>query len=388
MEQVYQTKYDCCGCGLCAQKCPKQAIKMQANEHGFLYPVISEELCIDCGLCAKACAFTHTAPLHIVQDSYIAKNTSEKTLKESTSGGIFSACADAILSEGGVIYAAGFGDDMRVTLQKAESQVEYAPMRGSKYVQCDMTNAFSSVLKDLKDDRSILFVGTPCMVSAIKKATDEKSQKRLFTCDLLCNGVSSPLVWSLFVKQLEKKYKKRVKHYYFRTKTAGYLSKDEIVVFEDGSRRILTASIEKYNTEIYYSRLAMRPSCSKCPFTDQSRVGDLTIGDCGHALSKYPSFDGKKGASLLLVNTRQGQELLARTDLIKQNVPLETLISVRMQKPVEEHADAESFIAIASKNGLKKALIHRHGRLKWIKLSLYFSFKKTLNKICKKEISS
>ena len=48
-------KNECCGCGSCVQKCPKQAISMVEDEEGFLYPQINNERCINCGLCSKVC---------------------------------------------------------------------------------------------------------------------------------------------------------------------------------------------------------------------------------------------------------------------------------------------------------------------------------------------
>lgn len=48
-------KSQCCGCGACANKCPKQAIKMKEDEYGFKYPVVNSDFCIKCGLCQKVC---------------------------------------------------------------------------------------------------------------------------------------------------------------------------------------------------------------------------------------------------------------------------------------------------------------------------------------------
>lgn len=33
--------------------CPKNAIKMQEDEYGFLYPQIDENKCVQCGACKK-----------------------------------------------------------------------------------------------------------------------------------------------------------------------------------------------------------------------------------------------------------------------------------------------------------------------------------------------
>ena len=44
-------KKDCCGCTACYNACPKKAIAMQADQEGFLYPVIDQKKCVDCGIC-------------------------------------------------------------------------------------------------------------------------------------------------------------------------------------------------------------------------------------------------------------------------------------------------------------------------------------------------
>ena len=54
MEKVYNGIDNCCGCALCEDVCPKNAITM-FQEDGFYYPTIDKNLCVDCGLCAKKC---------------------------------------------------------------------------------------------------------------------------------------------------------------------------------------------------------------------------------------------------------------------------------------------------------------------------------------------
>ena len=45
-----KNKADCCGCTACASICPQDAITMQPDSMGFLYPVVAKEKCVDCGL--------------------------------------------------------------------------------------------------------------------------------------------------------------------------------------------------------------------------------------------------------------------------------------------------------------------------------------------------
>ena len=51
------TRKNCCACGACMNVCPKDAIRMEEDEYGFLYPQIDETKCVQCGACKKVCAY-------------------------------------------------------------------------------------------------------------------------------------------------------------------------------------------------------------------------------------------------------------------------------------------------------------------------------------------
>lgn len=53
--KLFEAKEDCCGCGACFSVCPRNAISMQADFEGFLYPQVDEEACVECRLCIKVC---------------------------------------------------------------------------------------------------------------------------------------------------------------------------------------------------------------------------------------------------------------------------------------------------------------------------------------------
>lgn len=54
---LFKDKSECCGCSACYSICSVNAITMQADEEGFLYPVVNFEKCICCYKCLKVCAF-------------------------------------------------------------------------------------------------------------------------------------------------------------------------------------------------------------------------------------------------------------------------------------------------------------------------------------------
>ena len=89
--ELYVNKNECYGCGACQNACALGAITMQADEEGFLYPVINADLCIDCGKCKKACQIYNVAEREGIEPLVFAgKNKDEEVRARSTSGGIFS----------------------------------------------------------------------------------------------------------------------------------------------------------------------------------------------------------------------------------------------------------------------------------------------------------
>ena len=58
------SKANCTGCSACANICPRGCIRMTADEEGFLYPKVNEEMCMDCGLCENVCPMLHKPQQH------------------------------------------------------------------------------------------------------------------------------------------------------------------------------------------------------------------------------------------------------------------------------------------------------------------------------------
>lgn len=82
-----------------------------------------------------------------------------------TSGGAFTALADYILKQNGIVYGAGYDNNMRVVCKRATTKQQLQEMRGSKFVQSDLGNIFQDIKKELKEGTTILFSGTPCQVA-------------------------------------------------------------------------------------------------------------------------------------------------------------------------------------------------------------------------------
>ena len=95
-KQLYESKYDCCGCSACYSICSVNAIRLIVDDEGFQYPYINQDLCINCKKCEIVCPLKSkqekSSPLHI----YAAKNKNESIRENSSSGGVFSLLADFI----------------------------------------------------------------------------------------------------------------------------------------------------------------------------------------------------------------------------------------------------------------------------------------------------
>ena len=100
-------KKECCGCSACINICPKKCIKMKEDNEGFLYPcVFDSNKCINCKLCEKVCPIKNYDTKSIIPSTYAVKNKDEVKRKKSSSGGVFTAIAESILSDNGIIVGA------------------------------------------------------------------------------------------------------------------------------------------------------------------------------------------------------------------------------------------------------------------------------------------
>lgn len=198
----------CCGCTACSSICSHEAITMQPDTLGFLYPVVDEEKCTDCGLCEKVCAFNdnYDKSMNLSEPlAYAARHRDMNEVETSRSGAVFIAISDWILEHGGVVYGVGYADHFRVVHKRATTKEERDEFKGSKYVQSDMNSVFKQVKADLKKGMIVLFSGTPCQTSGLNSFIGKKLRENLYLIDIVCHGVPSPYIWRDYIAYLEKK---------------------------------------------------------------------------------------------------------------------------------------------------------------------------------------
>lgn len=249
--------------------------------------------------------------------SYAVQSRQKNIRLRSTSGGTFSEIARSFIRTGGCVCAAGYDEQGKVVHKLINTISEIDELCESKYVQSDLNNCFADVESCLSSSRKVLFVGTPCQVAGVKAYLRNKDEK-LYTIDLVCYGVPSPMIYIEWRAEIERVYKKKIAYVHFRDKSFGYAAPNVKIVFKDGSSAEQTFLIKSY-MKTFMSGLNVRPSCSECAFKGIDRCSDLTFGDCWHIGVFQKAMDDNLGTTSVYVHSPKGSMLL---DMIKNQVKI------------------------------------------------------------------
>ncbi len=348
----------CSGCGACAQACPKKCIEMKADGEGFLYPEINKNECIDCGICEKICPINspkNTANQQAV--AFAVVNNNEQARLDSSSGGTFSLIADSVIKRGGIVIGVGYGDGLKVEHKVVESKCEVQKLRGSKYVQSDVNGAFGKAKEMLEQGKLVLFTGTPCQIEGLYSYL-RKDYQNLITQDIICHGVSSPLVWKNYLLYKQKEYGAKPVNASFRNKNKGWSKFSMSLWFENGKTYAKTLD-KDIMLQAFLNNLCLRPSCYDCKFKQKIHKSDITLADFWGVEKVAPSLNDGKGISLAVINSEKGQALF---DEIKQNALIKQIdydqaikYNSAVLSSVAVPANRSAFMAAATNGDVKKA---------------------------------
>jgi coenzyme F420-reducing hydrogenase beta subunit len=318
-------KSKCAGCYACYSSCPTQAITMELDDEGFLFPIIDSGKCVNCGKCQHYCPVI--TPLNTSMENpkiFAAWSKNKKLILQSSSGGIFSELAHLVLKKNGVIFGAAFDETFTLKHCAVTTEEELAPLRGSKYIQSHVDDVYESAVSLAKQGKPVFFCGTPCQTAALQLYLKNKQVGNLenfYVCDIICHGVGSELVFNKYLETLSTK-KHSLVSYSFRDKKLGWENFGQKATFKDKP-----AYFKSYRTDPfligYLKNIIMRPSCYACPFAKVPRSSDLTIGDFwGVPVKMY----NRNGVSAILVNTSKGAELFEQLDVVKAPASLEMVL--------------------------------------------------------------
>lgn len=364
-------KRSCTGCGACVCVCPVSCIQMVENKEGFFYPVIDHTQCIGCKKCYKVCPNEPEDDEDVV--AVLAGYSHNRDIRlTSSSGGVFTHLAEEVLKRNGVVFGVAMQKSQAV-ICAVENIEEIPKLRGSKYVQSRVGNAYRQVEKYLKEGRLVLFSGTPCQIAGLYRVL-KKEYMRLITVDFVCHGISSPQVLEKYLK--ERGNGKRISEIVFRDKTEGWNKFSMKIKWEDHT--VSRASMEEdLYLQSFLKNLNLRSSCFSCKFRKIHRRSDITLGDLWGADEVVNGWTEDLGYSLILIQSKKGKELL---ESIKEKivaVPVE-LSQVMLHNaslttsPWDEYSrdlffknlkkyDLQRCISKAETNGIKK----KAGRKIW-----------------------
>lgn len=243
-------------------------------------------------------------------DAYILKHKNEEIRMASRSGGAFTALSDYILSQNGVVYGCAMNDENKAVHKRAETECERNAFRGSKYVQSDLNGCFRKVYLDLKNDKYVLFSGTPCQIAGLYSYLQCKNANsaKLYTCSILCHYVTSPLLLSDYIQRCENRFRGKVESFDFRNKKKYGWSEHRETVSVNGKEHDST----EY-TIGFYSGVSARESCFRCPYKTANLPGNITLGDAWGIEKEDGDFNDNRGVSLVLLQDEKGEELFEKS---------------------------------------------------------------------------
>ena len=160
---------NCTACHSCYSVCPQKSITLCENEEGFLFPKIDKKLCVKCGLCEKVCPIlSPKTSIKLRPQAFAVVNNNEQIRLESSSGGVFSAIAEKVITNSGIVFGAKFDADFSVVHDYTDNIAGLADFRGSKYVQSTIGDSFKNCKRLLDSGKQVLFTGTPCQIAGLK----------------------------------------------------------------------------------------------------------------------------------------------------------------------------------------------------------------------------
>lgn len=317
-------KWRCAGCYGCFNACKDDAIEMMLNDEGFIEPIVNREVCRECGLCQEHCPMIKAVyPEQQLEKpkAFAAWSKDDEIRVQSSSGGVFTEIARVVLNEGGAVFGACFDySSLTVKHTLVDNFETLEILRGSKYIQSRVGDAYENVTRVAKQGKPILFSGTPCQVAALNtflEKMDARVRSNVFTCDVICHGVASETVFKSYLHHISELKRSKVVKISFRDKSISWREYGIKITFSNGKEYFRPHWEDPFMVG-YLKNIYLRLSCYDCPFAKIPRISDITIGDFWGVPEE---LDDPRGVSVLIVNTTKGEKLLDRVSNIEK-VPI------------------------------------------------------------------
>lgn len=320
-------KIDCCGCNACGDVCPKQAISFKADIEGFWYPEVNKDKCVNCGLCEHICPIININELKKNEfekpKCFAAVHKNLEIRFQSTSGGLFSAFAEYILKQGGLVGGAAYTKEWGAEHILVGDKSELYKIRGSKYFQSNLEGFYTSIKHALEGGKKVLVCGSPCQMAAIRRFF-KKESNNLYIIDWICFGIPSVKFFRKYVAYWEKKTGSKLTYFQFKIKDLGWRNRSMRLGFEDGKYYYEDGEGSLFDYGYHRAHVISRPSCYKCVFKNAPFISDITLGDFWgiENISHDPDLDRNLGTSVVLCHNNKGLSLFntIKSKIINQEV--------------------------------------------------------------------
>lgn len=302
-------KSKCVGCHACYSSCPCGCLSMKEDGEGFLYPSINEKQCINCGKCEHICPVMIRPAFNDYDEVCLAAYSRNDEMRhKSSSGGVFSVLAEAVINSSGIVFGAAFDNEFQVHHVQATTIEELARIRGSKYVQSRIEDTYRATKAYLESGRMVYFSGTPCQIDGLNNYLSHKYEN-LITQDIICHGVPAPFVWKKYLEQVKANLQSDIKDITFRDKTFGWRRYSLKIDGENGTHE-MSNFLENPMMRAYLRDVCLRPSCYKCPSKGVKRSSDITLADFWNVSDYIEKLDDDKGIDLVICHSEKGCKLL------------------------------------------------------------------------------
>lgn len=345
---------NCYGCFACKNICPTEAITISDNETGFFRPVIDEKKCLKCNRCYNLCTTIHSNDLLYPIYTYAGRSQNEKTIMNSSSGGVFTELANWILDNSGIVYGCSYGNK-KISHISIRKKRDLYLLQGSKYVQSYLGDCFKEIETNLKNNHYVLFSGTPCQVNSLRVFL-KRDYDKLFLVDLFCHGVPSQAMFWDYISYLERKYKDNIRVFEFRGKYLGWSESFRILF--NKHYEIKGPALRSSFYRLFLDSSINNESCTNCRFKSVFRSGDVSIGDCW-GINDTHGIAFHEGASSIFVNSSKGKFLIDELLLNKKIFLKEQDIQffVRNNSGALEEQDKsinyDNYVSLWMENGYK-----------------------------------
>lgn len=320
----------CTGCNACVNKCPKNAISIE--DDGFVLNArIDENKCVECGLCLKICPNLNDAqfnsPINILQGW-----SNSKVIRESSSSGGFASTAILKCLEMDVAVFTCCFKDSELIYDKVQRYEDLSRFVGSKYLKSNTKKIFKSIEDELKKGNKVLFIGLPCHVAGLYSSLNSEHKDNLLTIDLICHGSPS-----------QKLFKKMINE--------NNLVQNDFSDFSFRKHADFSTTFDKRQGFFYWTIPFLKgqtytENCYSCKYARFERVADITIGDAWG--SNLGQTELMKGLSLILVNTKKGEEFLNLLDFHYEAMDKNVAIASngQLDHPSKKPSNRDAFIAL------------------------------------------